>query len=378
MITKLKDGLRMTYVILMLMTLVFVGSTLAYADDDNAPAADQEVIETPQAEAKAEKADAEATQENADAQEADAETPQADAETEEEDAEAAPADADVDLIQMQLGSSNYSVSIPRSYRNGDVTIEEVKSNQVAYYFSPDSAMDFDIYQFPRPYPEMSLEQFTERTAADFNGSNARVRTINGVEVGTYKSREVYDGIEYDVMSALIDDGEDCVEIVFWLDGENAEQEATTILNTLSQVEYFDLQLGTMPFCLSVPKGYRLGEESEAEVFSKGQTWYYYSEYSPLDFDVYQWKKNGDTLEKFAIEEAQEYEAEQVDYRTVNDVFLAYYYSYEEYDSQMYTVVNYLFEDGKNLMKVSFWLDGEIAVRQADRILSTLRRTDGSR
>ena len=37
--------------------------------------------------------------------------------------------------------------------------------------------------------------------------------------------------------------------------------------------------------------------------------------------------------------------------------------------------NYVFEDGNDFMKISFWLDGEIAVRQADRIVSTLRRTD---
>ena len=354
---KLNNGLRMTCVLLMLLTLVFVGNAMAYADDENAPAAGQEVIETPQADAEAEKADAEA---------------------EEASAAAAQAAARVDLIQLQLGSSNYSVSIPRSYRNGEVTIEEVQANQVAYYFSPDSAMDFDIYQFSRPNPEMSLEEFTKKTAADFNGSEVRTRMINGIEVGTYQSRESYDGIEYDVMSALIEDGDDYVEIVFWLDGETAEQEAAAILNTLSEVQTFDLHLGTLPFCMSVPEGYRLGDESEAEVFPKGQTWYYYSDNSPLDFDVYQWKKEGDTLEKYAIEEAREYEAERVDYQTVNGVFLAYYYSYEEYDGQMYSVANYLFEEGQYFMKISFWLDGEIAVRQADRILSTLRYTDDRR
>ena len=282
------------------------------------------------------------------------------------------AGADLELMQLQLGSSNYSVSIPGTYRNGEVTIEEVQANQVAYYYSPDSDMDFDIYQFPRPDPEMSLEEYTKKSADDFNGSNARTRRINGIEVGTYLSREFYDGIEYDVMAALIEDGDDYVEVVFWLDGENAGQEASAILNTLSEVQTFDLQLGTLPFCLSVPVGYRLDEE---ETVGDRQLWYYLSDNSPLDFDVYQWKKDGDTLEKYAIEEAGKYEAEHVDYRTVNDIFLAYYYSYEEDEGRMYSVINYLFEDGDQFMKVSFWLDGEIAVRQADRIASTLRRTD---
>ena len=112
---KRNNGLRMMCVLLMLLTLVFVGSAMAYADDENAPAAEQEVIEAPQTDAEAEKASAEA---------------------EEASAEAVQAAAHVDFIQLQLGSSNYSVSIPRSYRNGEVTIEEVQANQVAYYFSP--------------------------------------------------------------------------------------------------------------------------------------------------------------------------------------------------------------------------------------------------
>ena len=82
---KRNTGLRMTCVLLMLLTPVFVGRAMAYADDENAPAAEQEVIETPQAETEAEKAETDA---------------------EKADAEAEEAAARVDLIQLQLGSSN--------------------------------------------------------------------------------------------------------------------------------------------------------------------------------------------------------------------------------------------------------------------------------
>ena len=158
----LNTGLRIVFVILLLATAAFVGSAAAYAE--TAPAAGEEDVSTPQK------------------------------------------TADAELVQLQLGSSNYSVRIPRTYSNGEVTIDEVQANQVAYYFSPDSEMDFDIYQFPRPYPEMSLEEYTKKLAADFNGSEARTQMVNGIEVGTYLSRESYDGIEYDVMAALIEDG----------------------------------------------------------------------------------------------------------------------------------------------------------------------------
>ena len=82
---KRNTGLRMTCVLLMLLTPVFVGRAMAYADDENAPAAEQEVIETPQADAEPEEASAKA---------------------EEASAAAAQAATRVDLIQLQLGSSN--------------------------------------------------------------------------------------------------------------------------------------------------------------------------------------------------------------------------------------------------------------------------------
>ena len=289
---------------------------------------------------------------------------------------AAPAqpEAASDTIQFQLGASGFAMDVPRSYRNGDVTLDELQSNQIAYYYSPNSDMDFDIYQFLKPDPEMSLEEYLPIAAAAFDGTEVNYRQINGVNVGSYKSKEIYDGVEYDVLVALMEEGNEYVEVVFWLDGDTAEQEAADILNTLSYVETYDLQLGDSPFYLTIPAGYQAGEVTEAEA-ADDMIGYYYNESSPLDFDVYQFGKKGYTLEKYAIEEANRYEAERVDYRTINGIGLAFYYSYEESGGEVYQVANYLFEYGDEFMEVAFWLDGQIAVKQTDRILSTLRRTD---
>ena len=289
---------------------------------------------------------------------------------------AAPAQPETasETIQFQLGASGYAMEVPRSYRNGEVTLDELQSNQIAYYYSPDSDMDFDIYQFLKSDPEKSLEEYLHTAAADFDGTDVNYRQINGVNVGTYKSKEVYDGVEYDVLVALMEEGAEYVEVVFWLDGVTAEQDAADILNTLSYVVTYDLQLGNSPFYLTVPMGYQAGEVTEAEA-ADDMIGYYYNVSSPLDFDVYQFGKKGYTLEKYAIEEANRYEAERVDYRTINGIDMAFYYSYEESNGEMYQVANYLFEYGNDFIEIAFWLDGQIAVKQSDRILSTLRRTD---
>lgn len=310
---------------------------------------------------------------------AQTEEPAAQTETQEQaetqtEASAEQPDDPSEIIQFQLGASHYAVDVPRSYRNGEVTMDELKSNQIAYYYSPTSDMDFDVYEFLKPDPEMSLRDFVRANAEDFNGSDLHFWRKNGITAGSYKSREVYDGVEYDVLVVLMEDGEEYVEIVFWLDGETAEQQAMDILSTLSYVETFDLQLGDSPFYLTIPVGYVPGEVTEEQA-ADDMIGYYYNESSPLDFDVYQFGKDGYTLEKYAIEEANRYEAEGVDYRTVNGIDLAFYYSYEESEGEMYTVANYLFEYGDEFLEIAFWLDGEIAVKQTDHILSTLKRVD---
>ncbi|SDA31874.1 hypothetical protein SAMN02910447_03453 [Ruminococcus sp. YE71] len=276
------------------------------------------------------------------------------------------------MLQFQLGASGYAMNVPQSYKNGDVTMDELQGNQIAYYYSPNSDMDFDIYEFPKPDPEMSLKDFLEKTAADFSGTDTQYRKINGIDVGSYKSKETYDGVEYDVLVALAEEDDEYIEVVFWLDGETAEKEAEDILNSLTYVETYELKLGESPFTITVPSGYKPGPVTEEEA-ADDMIGYYFSESSPLDFDVYEFGKNGYTLEKYAVEEANKYEAERVDYRTINGIDLAFYYSYEESEGEMYTVANYLFENGDEFMEIAFWLDGEIAVKQTDRILSTLER-----
>ena len=51
-------------------------------------------------------------------------------------------------------------------------------------------------------------------------------------------------------------------------------------------------------------------------------------------------------------------------------------SIEEFENKLWTVYNYLFEDDKNILELSFWTDGsEKEIRDVDIILSTLKKND---
>ena len=62
------------------------------------------------------------------------------------------------------------------------------------------------------------------------GDLSAVRAL-GVEV-----EETFDGLEYATLTYVLEDGDDYVEIAFWLDGGNAEAEAKAIMDTLASVQ----------------------------------------------------------------------------------------------------------------------------------------------
>lgn len=137
---------------------------------------------------------------------------------------------------FQLGTSAYTIEIPESYAEGELTEEDVADDMVAYLLSPDSLLDFDVYQFSKEgYPD-SLADFAAQEAAEY--AAAEVVTdgeINGIAAAWFRATETFDGLEYATLTYVLEDGGDYVEIAFWLDGEDAEAQAQAIIDTLTFV-----------------------------------------------------------------------------------------------------------------------------------------------
>ena len=110
------------------------------------------------------------------------------------------------------------------------------------------------------------------------------------------------------------------------------------------------QLGTSKFSIELPDGYK----NSGDDFDEDQIAYYYKDNSSIDFDVYQWEKDG----VYVLEEEAEYFA--AEYGTtaaevvINGISGMKYVSQEEYDGDTYTVINYMFDDGKNIVELCFW------------------------
>ena len=137
---------------------------------------------------------------------------------------------------FHLGTSVYTVVIPESFVEGERTEAEALDDMVAYMHSPDTLLDFDVYHFAKAgYPD-SLAAFVEKEAAEYGASEVvSDGSVNGIDVAWYRAVETYDGKDYATLTYALEDGDSYVEIVFWLDGENAEAEAQAIIHTLGFV-----------------------------------------------------------------------------------------------------------------------------------------------
>ena len=130
------------------------------------------------------------------------------------------------------------------------------------------------------------------------------------------------------------------------------------------------QIGTSEFSIILPEGYVETEDD----FEEDQIAYYFKDSESIDFDVYQWDKEGKyTLKEEAEYFAAEYNAvpEEVEFGGISGMK---YVSKETFDGNEYTVLNYMFEDEKSIIELCFWtIETEEEYKAVDEIISTIKK-----
>ena len=133
-------------------------------------------------------------------------------------------------------------------------------------------------------------------------------------------------------------------------------------------------IGTTGYYVAVPADYVPGEVTE-EDRRDDMVAYYRSDKHLMDFDIYQFAKDGRILEEYAEKEAKEVGADWIDTVVFNGVPLVFYISQEQYDGAEYRVANFLFDAGNDFGEIVFWLDGpndgEEAAELTEQILSSI-------
>ena len=130
------------------------------------------------------------------------------------------------------------------------------------------------------------------------------------------------------------------------------------------------KIGSSDFSIVLPEGYVSTEDE----FDEDQIAYYFKDDQSIDFDVYQWDKEGKyTMMEEALYFASEYNAaaEEIEINGINGMK---YISKETFNDNEYTVVNYMFEDEESIIELSFWtIDTEEEYKAVDEIISTIKK-----
>jgi len=225
-----------------------------------------------------------------------------------------------------------------------------------------------------PLAEYVAEEAAARGDADGIVTDGE---INGIPVGWYHRMETWNGEDYRTVTYVLDDGEGFVEVVFWLDGEDAEAVARGMIDTLAVDNLAPVRLGTSPYYLFCSASFREGGMTSADV-AEGQVAYWLSDETLLDFDVYQRSKAGlpERLADYVAMEAAGYHADAVETDAqVNGIPVGWYRTVETWEGEDYETLTCVLDAGDDYVVIVFWLDGLTAGAEADAILHSLWRDD---
>ena len=137
------------------------------------------------------------------------------------------------LKEIQLGASRFTMVVPDDYMLGEISDEDIADDQVAYWFSDASLVDFDVYQFAKEEGQTLAEYVVEESSA-YPAVTELVTDgeINLIPVAWYRAVDECDEGEYDTITYIIDAGDEFIEVVFWLDGPTADAEADYMIHNL--------------------------------------------------------------------------------------------------------------------------------------------------
>ena len=286
------------------------------------------------------------------------------------------ADAPAQTRRLRLGSSVYTLEIDDSFQYGDVTAADVEKGQVAYLYSDRFAVDFDVYQRIVPGDPRPLAEYVDMATAAHEGAEgiAADGEINGIPVGSYRSAESYDGKEYQTLTYVLDNGDGYVEVVFWLDGEDAESLAQGMIGTLDYDNLAPVRLGSSPYWVFCSTSFHEGGMT-SEAVAEGQVAYWVSDQTRLDFDVYQRSKEGlpADLADYVTQAARDYNASAVEPNAMvnNEIPMGWYRTVESYEGKDYETLTCVLDADREYVEIVFWLDGPTAAAEADGILQSL-------
>ena len=275
---------------------------------------------------------------------------------------------------LRIGSSDYCIALPTTFVQGAVAEEDFEEEgYAACYYSPYGLFDIDLYQCAIADELPTLEEFTEKDCADYNGTELALDdTINGVHVTSYRSDEIINGVDYKCLTYTFADETYYYQLCFYWNDEGVEADIEDVMETLAPIEKTVLQLGSSAYAVTVPAG-MVGTvyeyEDEPELMCTGY------ELSPLSFTVYEMtaEEQQFSLQEYATLEAEYYKGTDLTFTEINGIPAAYYY-YVRTDAlyNQYAVLTLCLKSGDTgYIDVDFRVNDYVAAFQAFDVINSL-------
>lgn len=129
---------------------------------------------------------------------------------------------------VDIDNTNAKLDIPAEIEEYELTDDEIEEGMVAFFANEDDTIEICVYVMEDSEPwttDEMLEQYEEDTDVADKGTT----NINGIEA-VYAVYEGSDGTYVDYMFA---DGNNLVEVQFYVGDDNAKVLSQSIMNSLS-------------------------------------------------------------------------------------------------------------------------------------------------
>ena len=92
-----------------------------------------------------------------------------------------------------------------------------------------------------------------------------------------------------------------------------------------------------------------------------------------DIDIYQFSKEGypTEMKDFMMQEAEKYKASGYGTMTIGEIAMGWYSAGGTRDGREFETSTYILDTGDEYVKICFWLEGENASGESDKIMTTI-------
>ena len=139
--------------------------------------------------------------------------------------------ADLGEGEIMLGSSCYSITLPERVEADEVSTDEANNMVVAKFYSLVNDLEFTVSQWTKAEEE-TLDSVIGDYASMYFAEPSSGTTENGVDIATFEAPTNREGIDYNMVVFLMQDGDQLIELDFWFNSDEGRADAESIMNSL--------------------------------------------------------------------------------------------------------------------------------------------------